>query len=58
MSAQNVSIKGTMPGDKNDRRSFVLKADREYGRFKQDSTYDILILSTTSQTTTRLCIMV
>ena len=34
VSAQNVSIKGTMPGDKNDRRSVNLRADKEYGRFK------------------------
>lgn len=34
LSAQNVSIKGVMPGDENFRRSFTLKADREYGRFK------------------------
>lgn len=34
LSAQNVSIKGTMPGDKNDRRSVNLRADKEYGRFK------------------------
>lgn len=48
ISAQNVSIKGTIPGDKNDRRSVVLKADREYGKFKAgfnlrytQSQYDI-----------------
>ncbi|RYY72900.1 MAG: SusC/RagA family TonB-linked outer membrane protein [Gammaproteobacteria bacterium] len=34
ISAQNVSINGVMPDDKNDRRTFTLKADREYGRFK------------------------
>ena len=34
ISAQNVSIQGTMPGDKNDRRSFNLRSDKEYGRFK------------------------
>jgi TonB-linked SusC/RagA family outer membrane protein len=34
ISAQNVSIRGVMPGDKNNRRSFTLKADKEYGKFK------------------------
>ncbi len=34
ISAQNVSIRGTMPGDKNDRRSVTLRADKEYGKFK------------------------
>ncbi len=34
ISAQNVSIKGVMPGDENNRRSFTLKADKEYGRFR------------------------
>ena len=48
ISAQNVSIQGTMPGDKNDRRSFNLRSDKEYGRFKAgfgirytQSQYDI-----------------
>jgi len=48
LSAQNVTIKGTMPGDENNRRSFTLKADKEYGRFKAgfnlrytNSQYDI-----------------
>lgn len=34
VSAQNVSISGVMPGDKNDRRSVSLRADKEYGKFK------------------------
>lgn len=34
ISAQNVDINGVMPGDENHRRSFTLKADREYGKFK------------------------
>ncbi len=34
ISAQNVSVEGTMPGDKMDRRSVVLKADQEYGKFR------------------------
>ncbi|MBL7738592.1 MAG: SusC/RagA family TonB-linked outer membrane protein [Chitinophagaceae bacterium] len=34
ISAQNVSIKGTMDGDKNDRRSVNLRSDKEYGKFK------------------------
>lgn len=34
ISAQNVAIKGTMPGDKNNRRSITLKAERENGKFK------------------------
>ncbi len=48
LSAQNVSIKGTLPGDKNDRRSVNMRADKEYGRFKAgfglrytQSEYDI-----------------
>jgi TonB-linked SusC/RagA family outer membrane protein len=34
LSAQNVSIQGTLPGDKNDRRTFNMRAEREYGKFK------------------------
>ncbi|GAA4319759.1 SusC/RagA family TonB-linked outer membrane protein [Flaviaesturariibacter amylovorans] len=34
LSGQNVSIDGVMPGDQNNRRTFTLKADREYGRFR------------------------
>ncbi len=34
LSAQNVSINGTIPGDKNDRRSFNFNAEKEYNRFK------------------------
>jgi TonB-linked SusC/RagA family outer membrane protein len=34
ISAQNVNIKGTMPGDENARRSINLRADKEYGKFK------------------------
>jgi TonB-linked SusC/RagA family outer membrane protein len=34
LSAQNVAIRGTMPGDENNRRSVNLRADKEYGRFK------------------------
>jgi TonB-linked SusC/RagA family outer membrane protein len=48
VSAQNVSIKGILGGDKLDRRSVVLKADREYGKFKAgfnlrytNSQYDV-----------------
>jgi len=48
LSAQNVTIKGIMPGDENNRRSFTLKADKEYGRFKAgfnlrytNSQYDV-----------------
>lgn len=48
LSAQNVSIKGTIPGDKNDRRTVNLRADKEYGKFKAgfsirytQSQYDI-----------------
>lgn len=48
VSAQNVSIRGTMPGDKNDRRSVTLKADKEYNKFKAgfsmrytNSQYDV-----------------
>lgn len=38
MSAQNVSIRGTLPGDKNDRRSVNLRSDKEYGKFKAGFT--------------------
>jgi TonB-linked SusC/RagA family outer membrane protein len=48
VSGQNVSVKGTLPGDKNDRRSVNLRADKEYGKFKvgfgvryTQSEYDI-----------------
>lgn len=34
VSAQNVAIKGTMPGDKNNRRTITLKADKESGKFR------------------------
>jgi TonB-linked SusC/RagA family outer membrane protein len=38
ISAQNVSIQGTMPGDKNDRRSVNLRSEKEYGKFKAGFT--------------------
>lgn len=48
ISAQNVSIRGIMPGDKNDRRSITLRADKETGKFRAafnlrytQSQYDI-----------------
>lgn len=34
LSAQNVSIRGTVPGDKNDRRTVNMRSDKEYGKFK------------------------
>ncbi len=34
LSAQNVSINGTIPDDKNNRRSVNLRAEKEYNRFK------------------------
>lgn len=34
LSAQNVMIKGVLAGDENNRRSFTLKSEREYGKFK------------------------
>lgn len=34
ISAQNVAINGTMPGDVNKRRSFFLKSDKTYGKFR------------------------
>ncbi|HZI53120.1 MAG TPA: SusC/RagA family TonB-linked outer membrane protein [Chitinophagaceae bacterium] len=34
LSAQNVSIDGTLEGDKNDRRTVNMRADKEYGKFK------------------------
>lgn len=48
LSAQNVSIRGTVPGDKNDRRSINLSSSKEYNRFKASfnarvtsSVYDV-----------------
>lgn len=48
LSAQNVSIRGTIPGDKNDRRSVNFRAEKEYNKFKAgfnirytQSQYDI-----------------
>jgi TonB-linked SusC/RagA family outer membrane protein len=38
ISAQNVSIKGTLPGDENNRRSVNLRADKEYGKFRAGFT--------------------
>ena len=38
ISAQNVSIKGTLPGDENFRRSVNLRSDKEYGKFKAGFT--------------------
>lgn len=47
-SAQNVSIKGIVPGDQNNRRSFRMSANKEYGKFKTsfnltytNSNYDV-----------------
>jgi TonB-linked SusC/RagA family outer membrane protein len=34
LSAQNVSIKGVLPKDENNRRSFRMNSIKEYGRFK------------------------
>lgn len=48
VSGQNVSIRGVLPGDENNRRTFTLKSDREYGRFRAgfnlrytNSQYDV-----------------
>jgi TonB-linked SusC/RagA family outer membrane protein len=48
LSAQNVSIRGTMPGDKNDRKTIAMNARKEYNRFSAafnarftNSKYDI-----------------
>lgn len=38
LSAQNVSIKGVMPGDKNDRRTVNIRSEKEYGKFKAGFT--------------------
>jgi TonB-linked SusC/RagA family outer membrane protein len=53
ISAQNVSIRGTVPGDKNDRRSVNLSASKEYNRFTAkfnarmtNSKYDITTANT------------
>lgn len=34
ISAQNVAIRGTLPGDRNDRKTIALNAQKEYNRFK------------------------
>lgn len=34
LSAQNVSIRGVLAGDENNRRSVTLKSEKEYGKFK------------------------
>lgn len=51
ISGQNVSVKGIMPQDENNRRSFTLRSEREYGRFKAgfnirytNSQYDVTTL--------------
>jgi TonB-linked SusC/RagA family outer membrane protein len=48
LSAQNVSITGTLPGDKNDRKTVTMNASKEYNRFKANfnarftnSKYDV-----------------
>ncbi|MBU3713453.1 MAG: SusC/RagA family TonB-linked outer membrane protein [Ferruginibacter sp.] len=53
LSAQNVSIRGTVPGDKNDRRTVAMSAQKEYGRFKAsfnvrytNSNYDVTTANT------------
>ncbi len=33
MSAQNASIKGTVPGDENNRRTFTMRAQKDLGKF-------------------------
>jgi TonB-dependent SusC/RagA subfamily outer membrane receptor len=38
ISAQNVAIRGIMPGDRNDRRSVTLRADKETGKFRAGFT--------------------
>jgi TonB-linked SusC/RagA family outer membrane protein len=38
VSAQNVDIRGIMPGDENARRSITMKAEKEYNRFKAGFT--------------------
>lgn len=53
LSAQNASIRGTVPGDKNDRRTVSLSSSKEYNRFKAAFTlrytntkYDITTANT------------
>ncbi len=53
LSAQNVSIRGTVPGDKNDRRTVAMSAQKEYNRFKAsfnlrftNSKYDVTTANT------------
>ncbi len=38
VSAQNVGIKGTMPGDVNNRRTLTFRAEKETGKFKAGVT--------------------
>lgn len=38
ISAQNVDIRGVMPGDENARRTVTMKAEKEYNRFKAGFT--------------------
>ncbi len=38
LSAQDVNIAGTLPGDKNRRTSFSFKGAKEYGKFNADYT--------------------
>ena len=54
LSAQNVSVRGTLPGDKNDRRTVALNAQKEYNRFKAsfsarltNSKYDVATANST-----------
>lgn len=53
VSVQNVSIRGTIPGDKNDRRTVAVNGQKEYNRFKvassirfTNSKYDVTTAAT------------
>jgi TonB-linked SusC/RagA family outer membrane protein len=51
LSGQNVSIKGTMPGDVLSRRGITFKAEKEYNKFK--ATGSLRYTQTKSNTTTQ-----
>ena len=50
LSAQNVSIKGIMPGDELTRRTATLRSEKEYNKFK--AIFNVRYAQTKTQTTT------
>ena len=51
LSAQNVSIEGALPGDKNTRRTVALRAEKEYNRFK--ASFNVRFTNTKYNVTTQ-----